>query len=395
MPAQRFRPRAGKIQMILTSTLSGFRAPAVIPVFLITGALGSGKTTLLRELLACPDMQDTALIINEFGAIGLDQMLVQSAIENILLMEDGCLCCSIRGDLIDTIGGLFARMELGEIPSFGRIIVETTGLADPGQIIQDLVTARGVANRIRLAKVVTTVDGVLGLSQLDQNEEVVQQVIHADLCMITKCDLIDGETLSVLTRAISGFNPAAEIVRSNDPGSRTGRVLAETAWKKSRSAGGTGIRCDGGEDCDHGPGCNLAHAGLANLASRSSVHQAVQSWSIRHSAPLAWPKVREWLDALYSMRPANVLRMKGILHLEGETKPVVIQGVGAMINDIARLEDWPGPRPGSEIVVITKDLEAEAVGRSFEAIVLDKRLPRVGSVSIDGHARPLTKALIG
>ena len=218
MPAERFRPRAGKIQMILTSTLSGFRASAVIPVFLITGALGSGKTTLLREMLACPDMQDTALIINEFGAIGLDQMLVQSAIENILLMEDGCLCCSIRGDLIDTIGGLFAKVELGEIPSFGRIIIETTGLADPGQIIQDLVTARGVANRIRLAKVVTTVDGVLGLSQLDQNEEVVQQVIHADLCMITKCDLIDGETLSVLTRAISGFNPTAEIVRSNDPG---------------------------------------------------------------------------------------------------------------------------------------------------------------------------------
>jgi G3E family GTPase len=369
-------PQVCKIRMILTSTFSGLQASAAIPVFLITGFLGSGKTTLLREMLARPGMQDTALIINEFGAVGLDQLLVQSAIENILLMEDGCLCCSIRGDLIDTIGGLFAKVELGELPSFGRIIIETTGLADPGQIVQDLVTARGLSNCIRLAKVITLIDGMLGLSQLDQNEEVVEQVIHADLCVITKCDLIDGETLSGLTRAISELNPTAEIMRSNDPGDRTGRVLAETQWNRSRPAAGARIRCDGGEDCDHGYGCNLAHAGFTNGASRASVHQAVQSWSVRHEAPLSWLRVRAWLDALYSMRPANMLRMKGILHLDGEAKPIVVHGVGAMINDLTRLDNWPWPRPASEIVIITKDLDAQPVGRSFEAIVLGKRPPR-------------------
>ncbi|BCJ89595.1 cobalamin biosynthesis protein CobW [Terrihabitans soli] len=331
-------------------------------MFLITGALGSGKTTLLRQVMACPGMQDTALIINEFGAIGLDQMLVQSAIENILLMGDGCLCCSIRGDLIDTISGLFARAELGEIPSFGRIIIETTGLADPRQIIQDLVTARGISGRIRLAKVITAVDGVFGLSQLGQNDEVLQQVIHADLCMITKCDLIEGETLGLLTQAISGLNPTAEIVRSHDFSGKAEGILDDTGWQKPRRASGSSFRCDA-----------------------KSVHDAVQSWSVRHEAPLAWSKILEWLDALYSMRPANILRMKGILQVAGQESPVVVQGVGAMIYPPARLDAWPWPARGSEIVVITRGLDARSVGRSFDAIVLGGQLPRAQRDGIDGR----------
>ncbi len=320
-----------------------------IPVFLITGFLGSGKTTLLRKMLDHPGMGDTALIINEFGAVGLDQMLVQSSIENVLLMEDGCLCCSVRGDLIDTIGNLFANVRNGDLPAFSRIIIETTGLADPTTIVQDLTAARGVANRVEIAKVIVTVDGIFGAAQIEEVDEIIAQVAQADICVVTKCDVVELDAVTVLIQQLRDLNPAAEIVRNDET---TVEYLLEPNGDARTSAAPGRFRC---EDVD----------------AKGRVHGRVQSWSIRHEAPLSWSKFRAFLDLLYSTRPANMLRMKGILHIEGQARPIVVHGVGAMVNEATSLEDWPHERPVSEIVVIVTDLPGEAVGQLFDAVVLD------------------------
>jgi G3E family GTPase len=376
--------------------LFGAQAPGRTPVFLVTGFLGSGKTTLIREMLAHPGMSDTALIINEFGEVGLDHILVQSAIENVLLLENGCVCCSIRGDLIDTVGDLFAKAQTGAMPAFSRIIIETTGLADPGPIVQELLAARGLSERIRLEKVIVTVDGVLGSRQIQETEEVTAQVAQADLCLVTKCDLVDRNVVNALIDDLHDLNPTADVIGVYGAGIDIKQLLARPSFDMPRSRVDGGIRCEGGEVCTHPPGtpCQDHPGGFERTRrSGSDAHRAVQSWSTRLDRPLSWPKVRDWLDFLYSMRPANMLRMKGILHLAGQVQPVVIHGVGAVISDPIMLDRWPGRHPLSEIVVITKDLGSEMIGRSFEAIVLDATTRDVEREAAGAAPRPIMATL--
>ena len=185
-------------------------APGV-PVFLVTGFLGSGKTTLLRSLISQPGMANSALIINEFGEIGLDHLLVESSFDNILMLDNGCVCCSIRGDLVDTIGDLFAKQATGEIPSFSRILIETTGLADPSPIVRDLAEAMSLRGRCSLRRVVVTIDGVLGPAQLRDTHEVGAQIAQADLCLITKTDIAGRNEVDVLLADLRSISPALDI----------------------------------------------------------------------------------------------------------------------------------------------------------------------------------------
>jgi G3E family GTPase len=351
-----------------------------IPIYLLTGFLGSGKTTLLRRIINAPGLSDTALIINEFGEVGLDQKLVQSSIENVLLMEDGCLCCSVRGDLIDVIGDLFARVRNAEIPPFSRIVIETTGLADPTMIVQDLVTARGLRGRVELAKVIVTVDGVLGSSQLAEADEVTAQIAQADLCVITKCDVADLGQVHQLVDDIRAINPLAEIVTSDDERADPSAIL-DFSGTRLRGAGRTdGFRCDGGEACTHGPGVPCTEHSLRRPTVAGSVHRNVQSWSVRHDAPISWPRFRQWLDLLYSSRPADMLRLKGILRVQGRDKPVLVHGVGATLS-ITEIDQWPGDDRVSELVVIVTNLPAEQVGQLFRVMVLPG--PHVPSANAD------------
>ena len=159
----------------------------MVPATIITGFLGSGKTTLINQLIKKPKMDKIALIINEFGEIGLDNLLIESSIENTLVLENGCICCSIRGDLVDTIINLFAKAENNEIPSFNRIVIETTGLAIPGPIVASITDDIVVSKKCELNNVITLVDGVHGLRQLDKYQEVKVQISMADLCLVSKC----------------------------------------------------------------------------------------------------------------------------------------------------------------------------------------------------------------
>ena len=181
------------------------------PVSVITGFLGSGKTTLINYLVSLDNLRDTALIINEFGEIGLDHILVESSFENTLLLENGCICCSIRGDLVDTISDLFTNVTNGKIPAFSRIIIETTGLADPRPIVISIDENPALRDRVRLDSVISTVDGVLGKNQMEKYQEASIQIASSDVLLLTKGDISDNTTLEDLIVYANGINPTAPI----------------------------------------------------------------------------------------------------------------------------------------------------------------------------------------
>ncbi|MDA0664001.1 MAG: GTP-binding protein, partial [Proteobacteria bacterium] len=182
-----------------------------LPVSVLTGFLGSGKTTVLAHLLRDPGMADTAVVINEFGEVGLDHMLVESSSDDITVLSSGCLCCTIRGDLIDTLRNLFRRRVKGEVPEFKRLVIETTGLADPAPILHTLMTDPLLAARYRLDGVITTVDGVHGLDQFDRQFETVKQAAVADRLLITKTDMAAPEGIAALKARLATINPAAAV----------------------------------------------------------------------------------------------------------------------------------------------------------------------------------------
>lgn len=317
-----------------------------IDILLVSGFLGSGKTSLIRRLLMDPSLSDTALIINEFGEVGLDQFFVQAPVENTLLLENGCVCCGIRGDLIDTVADLLARVANGTLEPFSRIIIETTGLADPGPIVSELRRVSGLSRPLRLAKVITTVDAVLGPSQIDTVPEAVAQIVQSDLCLVTKAELVDPNGANVLSDRLRMMNPAARVA-----------VL--------------------------GPGPLDVHALLApevplGASPRSyrlrtgrpvGGHRGVESWSRQIDEPLPWPRIRDWFDLLYSLRAANLVRMKALLYLEDRPDPVVLHGVGPLVSKPEHLAAWPTDRPQSRIVVITRNFAADLVEQSFRAVV--------------------------
>ena len=332
-----------------------------IPVVLITGFLGSGKTTLLRNLVDQPGLADSALIINEFGEIGLDHLLVESSFDNILMLDNGCVCCSIRGDLIDTIGDLFAKQAAGEIPGFARILIETTGLADPAPIVRDLTEAISLRGRCRLRRVVVTIDGVLGSAQLRDTPEVSAQIAQADLCLVTKADVAGRNEINILVADLRSINPTVGI-RTVSHGDIDASVLfAEETLNAP-------LRAAAPHDSDP------AHSADENIheASGHHHHSGIESWSLRVDRPLPWARLRDWLAMVYSLRAAHILRMKGIFWIAESDKPVVIHGVAGLVSAPAILDRWPDGVRQSQIVFITKGLSVAHLKASFEAEVLAK-----------------------
>jgi G3E family GTPase len=187
----------------------------LLPIHIITGFLGSGKTTLLNQLLLQPEMEDTVVIVNEFGEIGIDHLLVKATIEDLILLEGGCLCCSVRTDLVNTLEDLFQKRACKKIPKFKQVIVETTGIADPAPILRTLINDAFIAEHYRLAIIITTVDAVYGVEQLDEYQESVKQAALANMLILTKIDLVTAEKLTILKQRLRRLNPCASIDELN------------------------------------------------------------------------------------------------------------------------------------------------------------------------------------
>ena len=341
------------------SLTSAERTGNRIPGTLITGFLGSGKTTLLNALLRHPDMRDTAVIVNEFGEVGLDHLLIETAFEDAVLLKSGCICCTTRGDLVDTLGELFARRERGAIPRFQRVAIETTGLADPAPILHMLMADPAVVERYRLDRVIATIDAANALEQLARQYESAKQAAMADRLVLTKLDLASGREIEAVTTRLRALNPTAPILRASNGAIDPALLFDPLAGGMARaeSAEMSGARA------------HHVHAHHHDENDGEHLH-GIASWSLKHPGPVQWRRLAAWLEALVSLRGPDLLRLKGLIEVKGRARPVVVHGVQHVLHPARELEAWPDAERGTRLVFITRDITAGSLAASFRASVL-------------------------
>ncbi|MES2979276.1 MAG: GTP-binding protein [Pseudomonadota bacterium] len=333
-----------------------------IPVTLITGFLGSGKTTLISRLLKHPDMDRVAVVINEIGEIGIDNDLIKMSSENVSLLANGCLCCSVRTDLQETLRELFGERRSGQIPDFDRVFIETTGLADPGPVIQTLASDTMLGAHYRLDGVVTLVDAVNAFSQLETSPESEQQIALADRIFITKSDLATEENIAGLQNAISTINPGADIRRCT-MGDIHPSDLIGIGLQSARASDNT-LRFLG-ELKPQDPAASSEGPYLGDkLPARHD--PAVKTLALRFEEPFTWTSFSATMELVIALRGKDLLRVKGIVNVEG--KPVVVQGVGHVFHPPLELSHWPSEDHGSRLVFITRNMKADALKALFQAV---------------------------
>ncbi|WP_425104757.1 CobW family GTP-binding protein [Ancylobacter sp.] len=336
----------------------------MIPVVLITGFLGSGKTTLLNHLLRDPGMADSAVIINEFGDVAIDHLLVESSIENTVVLQSGCICCTVRGDLVDTLDDLTGKAARGEVPPFSRIVVETTGLADPASLVQMFLTERTLAERFALRAVVTTVDAANGAGQLDEFEESRHQVGLADVLVLTKSDLATPEAIATLRERLRAINPGAEILTVVQGHIAPDDLFAHAARAPTRDSGDV-LRWlnDAAFAAAHAP-----HTPTGQAPSHHD--KGIQAFAITLDRPVSRDALRGWLRAILSLRGRDLLRMKGIVALRGEAAPLVVHAVQNVLHPPVQLEAWPSADHTTRIVFITRNIPPAALQRSLDTLAM-------------------------
>ena len=315
------------------------------PVSIITGFLGSGKTTLLNRLLQRSEMADTAVIINEFGEIGLDHLLIETPSENTVLLSNGCLCCKVRGDLVETLADLYRKRRDGAIPSFSRVLVETTGLADPVPILQTVMTDPELVPSCRLDAVVTLVDSVNGATQLDSNPDSVKQAAVADRMVLTKSDLADPRALDVLRQRLEQINPGAEMVTVIQGDIAPGRLFGAGLDDVARHGDARRwLRDDAflarAHEHEH------AHDDHDRPADVNRHDDHVRAFCIYYEKPVSATGLAVWLDTLAALRAANLLRVKGLLNVAGN--PVAVNAVQALVHEPQTLPAGPTTTGGRD-----------------------------------------------
>jgi G3E family GTPase len=332
-----------------------------IPVSLITGFLGSGKTTLIGRLLKHPAMDRVALIINEIGEIGIDHDLVAMSSENVSLLANGCLCCTVRTDLQDTLRELFGDRRAGRIPDFDRVMIETTGLADPLPVLQTLTSDTMLSAQYRLDGVVTLVDAVNALSQLGTYPQAEKQVAHADRIFITKADLSNAADIATLRMALHSINAAADIktcvMGDLHPSELTGLGLA------SARAGENTLRFLGEHPLRDSESQKEAYLGQ-RLPMRHDPD--VNTFSLRFEEPFTWATFSAAMEMMISLRGKDLLRVKGIVNVQGQ--PMVVQGAGHVFHPPVTLDKWPSADTDSRLVFITRNMQSGTVCALFEAV---------------------------
>ena len=332
-------------------------ASARTPVSVITGFLGSGKTTLLNALLRHPDMHDTAVLVNEFGEIGIDHLLVEALLdEETVLLNAGCLCCTIRDDLVSTLVSLSQRRAAGSIPPFRQVVIETTGLADPAPILHTLVGHEALESAFGVDAIVTTVDAVNGSRQLDRHPESLRQAAVADRLVLTKTDLVPRPDAGALRARLREINRGAPILAV-----RHGEVAPARLF-------GVAPFGPDGED-------PRVESWLNAAAYRDEDHahhdvnrhdDRIRAWCLEAERALPLPRFIAWVEGLLARHGDAILRLKGVLDVEGCEVPVVVHGVQHVFHPLSRLERWPPGGRRSRIVVIASDRSREEIIAGIE-----------------------------
>ncbi|MFY8102138.1 MAG: CobW family GTP-binding protein [Allorhizobium sp.] len=368
-----------------------------IPVSILTGFLGAGKSTLLNRLLKDPAMKDAAVIINEFGEVGIDHLLVEASNDAVVELSDGCLCCTVRGELVDTLAELIDGMQTGKIKPLSRVVIETTGLADPAPVMQSVMGHPAIAQHFDLDGVVTVVDAVNGLSTIDTYPEAYKQVAVADRLLLTKKTLADATAILELTERLRALNPRAPITDGDAPDAGSAAMLVNglydpaskiadvDRWLKDEMAAADDHRH---HDHDHHHHDHHHHS-HSHSHSHSHGHghhhhhdvnrhgTSIRSYSILHDEPIDPMAINMFVDLLRSTHGEKLLRMKAIVALtDRPDRPLVLHGVQSIFHPPVRLPAWPeGSDRKTRLVLITRDLSESYVRDLFGAFT--------GKVSID------------
>jgi len=312
-----------------------------IPVTIVTGFLGAGKTTLLRRFLTTQEGHGTAVIVNEFGAVGIDDKLLRSSADETVLLGNGCLCCNTRSDLQNALRRLVAERERGQVPDFRRIVIETSGLADPSPILQTFATDRALGSEFHVEVVATVVDAMNGLAALEQLAEARKQAILADRLIVTKTDLADASMTAALSTKLRELNPHASIEVAID-GVLDPRLLVEQNAASQNQ-----------------------HHGFVSEAAHSD---GISSFVMGDTAPVAWNVFARAMETLIALRGTDLLRVKGLLNVEGCRGPIVVQFVQHLAHPPVELENWPDNERASRVVFITRNITEQSVRDLFAAV---------------------------
>jgi G3E family GTPase len=311
---------------------------ARIPVTVVTGFLGAGKTTLIRRFLKSPEGQGTAVIVNEFGAVGIDDALVRDSADQTVLLGNGCLCCITRTDLQVALRRLIFDRERGAVPHFARVVIETSGLADPAPILQTFSTDRALGGEFHIDVVLAVVDAVNGETALDDAAEARKQVILADRLIVSKTDLATRAITECLTRRLQQLNPRAAIDIAVAGALDPNRIIAPA----------TGERSGFIAEAEHGDG--------------------IASFVIEREQPIEWPAFSRAMETLIALRGPDLLRVKGLLNVTGCRGPVVVQYVQHLAHPPVELETWPDENRKSRVVFITRGIMEREVRNLFAAV---------------------------
>lgn len=334
------------------------------PAAIITGFLGSGKTTLLNRIVRDPGMARALVVINELGDIGLDHELVERATGDILLLASGCLCCTMRSDLVDTLERALAKAKRAEIPDFDRIVVETTGLADPEPIMQAFLADPTLAGQFDLCTITTTVDAVLGAGTLDRHPEAVKQAAVADRLLVTKSDLADPNTIDDLLRRLRRINAAAPIeLGSLERGLDPAEIWTESFGAHAQAQTDAEDRC-----LAHNRNCCTDEACSTGTDVAHFHNDQVRTLSFVREAPIAADVLDRWVTSLLDMRGEDLLRFKAMVNVAGLPGPLVLHGVQHVIHPPRALPAWPSSDRRTRMVFITYGIDADAISSSLRQL---------------------------
>lgn len=355
-----------------------------IPVSILTGFLGAGKSTLLNRLLRDPAMKDTAVIINEFGEVGIDHLLVESSGDAMVELSNGCLCCTVRGELTDTLVSLREGLAAGRIKALARVVIETTGLADPAPVIQSIIGATDISRDYSIDGVITLVDAVNGLSTLDHHEEARRQAAMADRLVLTKKTLADPAATAALETRLRALNPLAEIVDGDSEDVARYATLSFGLYDPATKIADVSRWLHDDQPHDHH---DHAHDHHGHDHHHHHHDGAIKSFSIIHDRPIEPAAIGMFVDLLRSAHAEKLLRMKAVVQLADDPdRPLVLHGVQSVFHQPERLARWPDPSDRrTRMVLITRDLPADFVQSLFDAFTGTPRIDQADRQALEDN----------